>query len=119
MDMSAPGAESTPRLSAPRLVAAHLLNLQGPRPTLRGSRCSHCGEVYFPVARGCTRCSSAELDACDLGGEGTLWSWTIQGFCPKLPFDSGETDADFTPYGVGYVELASGLKVECRLTVAD
>lgn len=114
MNAPAPNAESPPRL-----VAAHLLSLQGPRPTLRGSRCCRCGEVYFPAARGCTRCSSADLEACDLGGEGRLWSWTIQGFCPKPPFDSGETEADFKPYGVGYVELPSGLKVESRLTVAD
>ena len=100
-------------------VAAHLLNLQGARPSLTGSRCTSCGEVYFPAARGCTRCGSTALDACDLGGAGRLWSWTVQGFCPKPPYDSGESEHDFTPYGVGYVELASGLKVESRLTVAD
>lgn len=103
----------------PVLVGPHLLSLQGARPSLMGSRCTPCGEVYFPAARGCTRCGSTALDAFDLGSAGRLWSWTIQGFCPKPPYDSGETDADFTPYGVGYVELASGLKVESRLTVAD
>lgn len=105
--------------SGPALVGAHLLNLQGARPSLMGSRCASCGEVYFPAARGCTRCGSTALEACDLGGQGRLWSWTVQGFCPKPPYDSGETEHDFTPYGVGYVELASGLKVESRLTVAD
>lgn len=103
----------------PQLVAAHLLNLQGPRPSLMGSRCTRCGEHYFPAARGCTRCSATELEAFDLGSEGRLWSWTVQGFRPKPPYNSGETDADFKPYGVGYVEMASGLKVESRLTVAD
>ena len=103
----------------PTLVAPHLLNLQGARPSLNGSRCTFCSEVYFPVARGCTRCGSTALEAFDLGHAGRLWSWTIQGFRPKPPYDSGETDADFAPYGVGYVELASGLKVESRLTVAD
>ena len=48
-----------------------------------------------------------------------LWSWTIQGFLPKAPYDSGETEADFRPYGVGYVEMPAGIKVESRPTVAD
>ena len=48
-----------------------------------------------------------------------MWSWTVQDFLPKPPYDSAETETDFRPYGVGYVELASGLKVECRLTLAD
>jgi len=82
-----------------------------------GNRCCHCGEVYFPASRGCTRCCSSELEACEIGGEG--WSWTIQGSLPKSPYDSGVTEADFAPYGVGYVEMPSGVKVESRLTVAD
>jgi uncharacterized protein len=101
------------------LAGAHLLNLRGTRPTLMGSRCTKCGEAFFPAARGCTRCSATELEPLDLGREGRLWSWTVQGFCPKPPYNSGESDADFTPYGVGYVEMASGLKVESRLTLAD
>jgi uncharacterized OB-fold protein len=102
-----------------RLAGAHLLRLDGQRPTLMGSRCTQCGEQYFPAARGCTRCSATELEACDLGREGRLWSWTVQSFCPKPPYNGGETELDFKPYGVGYVEMASGLKVESRLTLAD
>ena len=102
-----------------RLAGAHLLRLGSQRPTLMGSRCTQCGEQYFPAARGCTRCSATELEACDLGREGRLWSWTVQSFCPKPPYNGGETELDFKPYGVGYVEMASGLKVESRLTLAD
>lgn len=54
----------------------------------------------------------------DIGSEGTLWSWTIQDFLPKAPYNSGESEADFTPYGVGYVQMPCGIKVESRLTVA-
>ncbi|HEU0199890.1 MAG TPA: OB-fold domain-containing protein [Burkholderiaceae bacterium] len=54
-----------------------------------------------------------------MGSTGVLWSWTIQGFLPKPPYNSGETPDTFKPYGVGYVEMACGLKVESRLTVAD
>jgi uncharacterized OB-fold protein len=103
----------------PILACPHLLHLDGDRPSLIGSRCTHCGEVYFPASRGCTRCLGTELEACDLGSEGILWSWTIQAFLPKPPYNSGETEADFAPYGVGYVEMPSGIKVESRLTIAD
>jgi uncharacterized OB-fold protein len=34
---------------------------------------------------------------------------------PKEPYDTDETPETFTPYGVGYIELACGLKVESRL----
>lgn len=95
------------------------LRLDGDRPSLLGSRCVNCGEVFFASGGGCTRCCSTQLEACELGGEGVLWSWTIQGFLPKSPYNSGETEADFRPYGVGYVEMPCGMKVESRLTVAD
>jgi uncharacterized OB-fold protein len=38
---------------------------------------------------------------------------------PKSPYNSGEAERDFQPYGVGYVEMPSGVKVESRLTTAD
>ena len=100
------------------LVAPHLVAFDGGVPHLVGSRCRACGEPSFPAANGCTRCSSTDVEAADLGREGRLWSWTVQTFLPKPPYDSGETAADFEPYGVGYVELACGLKVEARLTEA-
>jgi uncharacterized OB-fold protein len=34
---------------------------------------------------------------------------------PKAPYQTDETPENFRPYGVGYVELACGLKVESRL----
>lgn len=103
----------------PRLACPHLLYLGSIGPSLLGSRCVSCGEVYFAAGSGCTRCSGTLLEPVDLGGAGRLWSWTVQGFLPKSPYDSGETEQDFRPYGVGYVEMPSGIKVESRLTVAD
>lgn len=34
---------------------------------------------------------------------------------PKTPYHTDETPETFRPYGVGYVELPCGLKVESRL----
>lgn len=88
------------------------------RPTLLGNRCRSCGEPFFPAARGCTRCSGCDLEPFDLGGSGTLWSWTIQLFQPKAPYDGVDAGDTFQPYGVGYVEMSSGLKVEARLATS-
>ena len=101
------------------LVCAQLLRIGEAGPSLLGSRCVDCGEIHFAADRGCTRCCGTSLETVDLGSEGRLWSWTVQGFLPKSPYDSGETEGDFQPYGVGYVEMASGIKVESRLTVSD
>lgn len=103
----------------PKLACPHLLGLGSGQPSLIGSRCRSCGEVYFPASGGCTRCLSTEMVPFDIGCEGVLWSWTIQDFLPKSPYNSGETEVDFKPYGVGYVEMPSGIKIECRLSIAD
>jgi uncharacterized OB-fold protein len=34
---------------------------------------------------------------------------------PKAPYHTDETPETFRPYGVGYIELACGIKVESRL----
>ena len=97
----------------------HLLSGTADKPVLLGSRCADCGETYFPLVSGCTRCCSEHLVPCELGDSGELWSWTVQDFLPKSPYNSGETPASFQPYGVGYIQMPSGVKVESRLTMAD
>ena len=106
-------------MSSPALACPHLLEIDGDRPRLIGSKCVDCGEVYFPATPNCTRCLSTRMERYDLGSTGVLWSWTIQGFLPKAPYNSGETPENFTPYGVGYIEMACKIKVESRLTLAD
>ena len=85
------------------------------KPSLIGSRCQCCGEYFFPVQRGCANCSSTSMGEVELGDRGVLWTWTIQGFIPKTPYNSEETPETFTPFGVGYVEMPCGVKVEARL----
>lgn len=102
-----------------KLACAALFTEADESPGLAGSRCRRCGEVYFPARTGCTRCCATDAEPFALGRRGILWSWTVQGFLPKAPYNSGETEQSFKPYGVGYVEMACGIKVESRLTVAD
>ena len=92
---------------------------EGPR--LIGSTCTACGTTVFPAQRSCPRCPGTDLRTGPLAQAGRLWSWTIQGFEPKPPYAA---DGPFTPYSVGYVELATEdgtgtVLVESRLTEAD
>ncbi len=99
-------------------IADGLFTWPSDNPALLGSRCNDCGVVSFPAADSCMACSGVDTRVEELPRRGTLWTWTVQRFMPKTPYNSGETDATFKPYGVGYVELG-GVRVEGRLTEAD
>jgi len=88
-------------------------------PALLGSRCNQCGIAAFPVAESCMACSGQDVSVEELPTRGTLWTWTVQQFMPKSPYHSGETPETFKPYGVGYLELPGGVRVEGRLTEND
>ena len=103
---------------AGRLIDDQLGTLEEGVIRLWGSRCDRCGTVAFPQQGSCPRCTGDAMTRCALPREGTLWSWTIQGFAPKSPPYAGAAE-DFRPYGVGYVELGGELRVEGILTTAD
>jgi len=85
-------------------------------PRLVASRCDACGELTFPRQASCPACTSRKVGDVHLGRRGTLWTWTVQRFPPPRPY-IGDADRDaFVPYGVGYVELPEGIRVEGRLT---
>jgi len=102
----------------PRIVDEQLGTIEAGEIRLWGSRCSHCGTVTFPQQGSCPRCTRAGAAPRPLAREGSLWSWTIQGFPPKSPPFAGSAEA-FQPYGVGYVELGAEVRVEGILTTAD
>ena len=81
-------------------------------PRLAGSKCGACGTVTFPVQSSCARCTGSDMTWVELPDRGTLWTWTVQTFEPKLPYRVPESG--FTPYGVGYVDLGEVI-VESRL----
>lgn len=100
-------------------IAAGLFTWPSASPALLGSRCKACGIVAFPAASSCMACSGQDVEVEELPRRGTLWTWTIQRFMPKSPYNSGETPETFKPYGVGYLELPGGVRVEGRLTEND
>ena len=101
-------------------VDASLFTWPADEPHLLGGRCRACGAITFPAARVCPRCAADDVERHELATEGTLWSYTVQGFRPKSPPYAGDdTGETFRPYGVGYVELPGEVRVETRLTVDD
>ena len=100
-------------------IAEGLFTWPSDKPALLGSRCNLCGIATFPIADSCLACSGQDMRQEELPGRGTLWTWTVQQFMPKSPYNSGETMETFEPYGVGYLELPGGVRVEGRLTEND
>lgn len=97
-------------------IAEGLFTWPSENPALLASRCQQCGIATFPAAESCMACSGQEVAVEELPRKGTLWTWTVQRFMPKSPYNSNENPETFTPYGVGYVELPGGVRVEGRLT---
>jgi uncharacterized protein len=84
---------------------------------LLAGRCRRTGQLRFPLPEGG---DSGEFEEVRLPNAGTLWTFTVQRFRPKPPFDDGMAhDAEFVPYAVGYVELGGLLIVESRIVAAD
>ncbi|MEO0437673.1 MAG: OB-fold domain-containing protein [Pseudomonadota bacterium] len=100
-------------------IAEDLFLSKGDSLTLLGSYCCDCDEHFFPRQSSCTKCPTEKLKNVELGDKGTLWSWTVQGFPPKPPYRTDKPAEQFQPYGVGYVELSCGLKVEARILHGD
>jgi uncharacterized OB-fold protein len=99
------------------LIDDRILTVADQGPRLIGSRCVDCGTYAFPAQDGCAKCTGTNVERVELGTEGTLWTWTVQGFPPKSPPYAGNADpATFEPFGVGYVELHGQIKIEARLT---
>ena len=109
---------SSPKNQVP--IAEGLFTWPAKAPQLIGSRCTGCSEVAFPKQSGCPNCTSDSTEEVLLARRGTLWTWTIQHFPPPHPYLGDPDDSDdFAPFGVGYIELPEGIRVESRLTLCD
>lgn len=106
-------------MSIQRPIAEGLFTWPAARPALLASRCARCNIASFPAANACMACGGQDVAVEELPTRGTLWTWTVQRFMPKSPYRSNETAENFKPYGVGYVELPGGVRVEGRLTEND
>lgn len=73
------------------------------------------GRLTFPVPED----ASAEAELVDLPRQGWLWSFTVQHFAPKAPYDGVSADGAFDPFIVGYVAFDNGLAIEGYVFDAD
>jgi uncharacterized OB-fold protein len=102
-----------------RAVDPVLFDWPTPRPTLKASRCLSCRALAFPASTSCRHCGATQVTLESLPPRGRLWAWTIQRFMPKPPYRTTATEANFAPYGLGYIELPGALCIESRLTESD
>lgn len=104
MAVNPDAANADPHFVAPNLVR---VDASG-RAHLIGGRCKNCGAFSFPSAAVCTSCLSEDIEAVDLGDEGTLYSYSVVHQAPK-----GWT----TPYALGYVDLPGDVRVLAHIDV--
>ena len=73
-------------------------------PHLIGSRCTSCGDYFFPKASTCRnpKCMSTQLEEALLSRRGKLWTYTINYFQPPAPYMPPDP---FIPYATAVVEL--------------
>ena len=86
---------------------------------LIGSRCGDCGETVFPAQSLCPNCSAQDMADVRLPRQGTIVTWTTQGFIPSFPYIGKESAKEFVPFAVALVQLGDVVRVEGRLTEND
>ena len=87
-------------------------------PRLLGSRCATCETPYFPKAPICHNpdCDETKMEDAEFGPGGTLWSYTVQYYPPPPP---ARYDEPYSPYAMGLIDLAEGLRVLAKISTGD
>jgi uncharacterized OB-fold protein len=106
-------------VATPTPIQEGLFTWPSEQPQLIASRCSGCSELTFPYQDACPACARRECEEVLLSRRGVLWSFTIQRFPPPPPFIGEQDRSAYQPFGVGYVELPEGIRVEGRLSESD
>lgn len=80
-------------------------------PRILGSRCTACGEHFFPARRVCAKCNSRHLERAEMSGLGTLYSFTFV----HMPLFGANSVEYKDGYGVGQVDLDEGPRLQMPL----
>ena len=99
-------------------VAEALFTETADGPRLLGSKCASCGTPYFPRSAVChnPECRESKIEEASFGPRGTLWSCAIQNYPPPAP---ARYEEPYTPYAMGMVDMAEGLRVMTRISTDD
>ena len=104
------------------LITEGLFRIDGERAVLFASRRRSSGAVKFPAERPELFDGDAEIqsdiEAIELSTQGSLYTFTTQQFPPPLPYKGNRDPKVFTPYVVGFVEMAEGVLVETLIVGA-
>ncbi|TLQ44952.1 bifunctional MaoC family dehydratase N-terminal/OB-fold nucleic acid binding domain-containing protein [Streptomyces marianii] len=115
----APAAARRPRRPRPVVNRDNAAFWEGvARHRLLIQRCASCATLRFPWLPGCGACGSAEWDAVEADGAGTVYSYVVVHH-PRFPafggFDGASREAPDAegpgPYAVGLIELAEGVRM--------
>jgi uncharacterized protein len=71
---------------------------------LMGGMCQKCKKVHLPPRPFCNDCSSQTFSWVNISGKGKLVTYTVINVAPQQ-------FQNLTPYAVGIVELAGGLRI--------
>jgi uncharacterized protein len=80
-------------------------------PRLLGTRCTACGEHFFPRRAICAKCLSEGTADVELSPQGTLYSFTFV----HLPLFGSTNLEHFDGYGVGQIDLPEGTRIQAPL----
>jgi uncharacterized OB-fold protein len=84
---------------------------------LMGCRCEACGAVYLPPRPICTECHGEDMVWAELGGQGTLRSFTAIHVAPTPMVEAGHGRDN--PYLVGVVQVDGGPSVSAQIVGVD
>jgi uncharacterized OB-fold protein len=82
------------------------------RYRLEAGKCTGCGRVSFPPREICPECSSKETETVKLSDEGKIITYTVIRV-------ASEKFAKHTPFAVGIVELADGVRITTQIADVD
>jgi uncharacterized OB-fold protein len=83
------------------------------KPRLVGGKCSSCGEIIFPKLEICPNCQEEKIEEITLSRRGKIYSYTVVMQQPR-PYYKGPV-----PYGLGFVELPEGVRIETLFANCD
>jgi hypothetical protein len=95
-----------------------------------GTRCTECGEVFFPPRADCCRCLSSDTEWFDVTGTGKLVTWSTLSFAPvgfdaDLPYAVAVVDyGEYSVFGriakeIPESDLTVGMEMKTRVNRLD
>lgn len=84
------------------------------KPQLIGIQCRSCGEIAFPITKGCRNCQSMDVKEIMLKRKGKIYTFSTICVPPPPPYYKGPV-----PFSIGWVELPDQCRVITPLVGAE